>query len=230
MMALNEQDILFDQLMGKNIISEPGTFDRVENNLAREIGPEARGLLTGNNIRTNDIGIRQKEGTARNDIWKGPRKLPEEEQFFPLSFSVNDGQDKFLLPYEPMINIAGKNQIVKRRVAKMKPEEGRELGGTIKERWSQDDYEITISGALYGPMLKGDVSECFPKEDFEQLKKFFTRPKRIKVECEPLQLLGINYIVIEEFNFPFSKGEDVQAYEIKALSDFKYKLLLDVND
>ena len=50
------------------------------------------------------------------------------------------------------------------------------------------------------------------------------------VYCEPLQLLGINRIVIEEMSFPFTKGENVQAYEISALSDFDFNLLLEEKD
>ena len=57
-----------------------------------------------------------------------------------------------------------------------------------------------------------------------------TAPRALKVYSPPLELLGINRIVIESFSFPFSKGEDVQAYEIKAFSDFDHKLLLDIND
>ena len=129
-----------------------------------------------------------------------------------------------------MINISGKNTIVRRNVAKAKTKGGLELGGSIKERWNQGDYDITITGVLIGSLLTGNVEDCFPREDFEKLRDFMTAPKSLKVYCEPLQLLGINQIVIEDFSFPFTKGENVQAYEIKCYSDFDYKLLLDIED
>ena len=135
-----------------------------------------------------------------------------------------------MLPYEPMLNITGKNSIVRRKVAKVKNDKGVSLSGTIKERWTRDDYEITITGALIGSLLTGDIEECYPKNDFQKLKDYMIEAKRISVRCEPLQLLDIGHIVVEDFSFPFTKGENVQAYEIKAYSDFDYKLLLDIND
>jgi hypothetical protein len=125
-----------------------------------------------------------------------------------------------------MISITVNNIIIKRNVAKAHYD----LQGTIKERWSRGDYEITITGVLIGSLLTGSVAECFPRKDFEILRDIITKPKSWKIECSPLELLGINQIVIEDFSFPFTKGENVQAYEIKAYSDFNYKLLLDIND
>jgi hypothetical protein len=142
-------------------------------------------------------------------------------QFFPMYFSLGQYSEKFLLPYEPMISISGKNNIIKRRVAK--PDNA--IKGTIKERWAQDDYEIKITGLLIGEHETGNVRQCFPISDFTKLKDFMTIQPMIWVFCEPLQLLGIHRIVIEDFNFPFTKGENVQAYEIKAVSDSDFTLL-----
>jgi hypothetical protein len=79
-----------------------------------------------------------------------------------------------------------------------------------------------------GSILTGDVSECFPREDFEKLRDLLTYPKELYVKCEPLQLLGINRIVIEDMSLPFTKGENVQAYEIKGYSDSSYNLLIEL--
>ena len=126
-----------------------------------------------------------------------------------------------------MLSISSKNNIVKRTVAKA---DDFKYQGTVKERWSRDDYEIKITGVLIGSILTGDVSQCYPKEDFEKLKNFLEGKSSWMVYCEPLQLLGINRIVIEEMSFPFTKGENVQAYEISALSDFDFNLLLEEKD
>ena len=60
--------------------------------------------------------------------------------------------------------------------------------------------------------------------------KFLIKKKKWGIQCEPLQLLGIDWIVVEEMNFPFTKGENVQAYEISVISDFEYSLLLEETD
>ena len=46
-----------------------------------------------------------------------------------------------------MISLQGQNIIVRRHVNKGA------VKGTIKERWSQDDYTISIEGILIGEMV-----------------------------------------------------------------------------
>ncbi|MDB0603192.1 DUF6046 domain-containing protein [Tenacibaculum maritimum] len=223
-MKFNQTDILFASLVGSKVAESIPRFSKLQNELGKRVLPPIP-FLPLKNTDTIDTVTSNYTG----DLWKADLPTPKEKQFFPLSFIGSDGVS-YLLPYEPMISIQGKNTIIRRNVAKMKTNEGVLLGGSIKERWTQDDYEITITGVLIGSLLTGDVSECYPKDDFGSLKKYLTSAERIRVECEPLQLLGINYIVIEDFSFPFTKGENVQAYEIKAYSDFDYKLLLKIED
>ena len=53
-------------------------------------------------------------------------------------------------------------------------------------------------------------------------------------QSEVNRMLGkVDELSVEEsanVAIPFTKGENVQAYEIKAYSDFAYNLLLDIND
>ncbi len=65
-----------------------------------------------------------------------------------------------------MITISGSHTIIKRNVAK-----SNKMIGTVKERWSQNDYEITITGVLIGSIMTGNISDCYPTSDFEKLKK-----------------------------------------------------------
>lgn len=221
---MNGTDILFASLVGSKVAGNTKAFRAVENEFIKHVAPIRRFLPFG------DVpGVKEAGGKVSENLWKADAPISENEQFFPFSFLGEDGE-RYLLPYEPYVSISGKNTIIRRNVAKAQTESGRVLGGSIKERWNQGDYEITITGVLYGSLLTGDVSDCFPRDDFEKLRDFMTAPKSLNVYCEPLQLLGINQIVIEDFSFPFSKGENVQAYEIKAYSDFDYKLLLDIND
>ncbi|AUS04483.1 DUF6046 domain-containing protein [Pseudotamlana carrageenivorans] len=220
-MELNKQDIIFSSLVG---VHRNERFKVVQNQLSKNVLPPIPFL-----------GFKNKEALAESNAsvlsehWQADTPRAEGDQFFPFSFVGSDGQ-KYLLPYEPMITIAGKNSIVRRNVAKAKTVNGQLISGSIKERWTQGDYEITITGVLIGSLLTGDMEDCFPISDFEKLRDFMIAPRRIKVYCEPLRILGVDYIVIEDFSFPFTKGENVQAYEIKAYSDFDYKLLLELDD
>ena len=222
-MGYNNTDILFASLVGSKL-SIP-RFSAVQNELMKHVLPPIPFLP----IKYEDTI--EAISSDKGELWKSDAPTPKAQQFFPFSFVSEDGQS-YTLPYEPMISISGKNTIIRRNVAKAKSTNanGISLGGSIKERWNQADYEITITGVLIGSLLTGSVKECYPISDFEKLRNFMTAPKSLKVRCEPLQLLGINQIVIEDFSFPFTKGENVQAYEIKAYSDFDYKLLLDIND
>ncbi len=88
-----------------------------------------------------------------------------------------------------------------------------------------DDYKITITGAFYGNQLLGKPAETYHRREMEKLRKFLLSTKAIKIKCEFIQILNITNIVIESVSFPFSKAENVQAYEIQAISDFPHNLI-----
>ena len=224
-MQLDKTGIIFSSIVGAKGASALPRLATLQNELMKHVLPAIPFLP----VTSQNISIKNSDRAMDAELWKADPKLNASDQFFPFSFVGDDGQ-AYLLPYEPIININGKNTIVRRSVAKAKTSDGLALGGKIKERWTQDDYDITITGVLIGSIITGNVENCFPREDFEKLRDFMTAPRSLKVYCEPLQLLGINELVIEDFSFPFTKGENVQAYTIKAYSDFDYKLLLDLDD
>ncbi|MBP4140017.1 DUF6046 domain-containing protein [Flavobacterium geliluteum] len=218
---MENKEILFASLVGSKVVEQIPRFSAIQNELAKHVLPPIPFLP----LRNQDK-IKKASVLGFEDSWWLKDSAPkEDQQFFPLSFSLTPNGQKYLLPYETMISINGKNQVVKRSVAK-----GNKIPGKIKERWSQDDYDITITGVLLGDYEIGTVENCYPISDFRKLKSFLTAPQAVYVFCEPLQLLGINKIVIEDFSFPFTKGENVQAYEIKAVSDFDYALILKLNE
>ncbi len=174
-----------------------------------------------NSIRMLGFVYQGLEDYKKAEIWLSDKPLLESNQFFPLSFKKASDKNYWLLPWEPLINIEAKNIITKRYVAKG----GKNHIGSIKERWSTDDYQITITGAFIGDKMRGIAAQTYPRKDMEKLKDYLLTPEALEVKCELLQILGINRIVIESVNFPFTKGENVQAYEIKAVSDFPYQLL-----
>ena len=131
---------------------------------------------------------------------------------FPLYFGL-EGQPWWLLPYEPQVTIQGTNVLVKKQVSKG------QVRGTIKERWSQGDYRVTISGILMGE--KGE----YPEEDVKMLCSFCESGK-ILVKSPQMELFSITQIVVEDWSIPFTAGQANQAYTINAVSDDIYKLLL----
>lgn len=151
----------------------------------------------------------QKEALATN-MYGVPMILP-------LSMRL-EGEDWWLLPIEPMVTISGKNVIVKKQVSKGS------VRGSIKERWSQDDYSISIEGIFINPDGDG-----YPDEDVKELRRLCEAGK-VEVMCPLFEIFSIDQIVIESFDFPFTSGPENQAYKIQAVSDDIYKLLLKRED
>ncbi len=223
-MEFNEKSILFASLLGSKVAQQIPRFETVQNEIGKRVLPPISFLP----FKNNPVKINEPEGNFNpGELWMADAPKSESEQFFPFTFIDENGQ-KFLLPYEPMLNISSANNIVERTVAKA----GNDIKyqGTVKERWSRGDYEIKITGVLIGSILTGDVSQCFPKSDFEKLRDILESRKSWGIQSEPLQLLGISKIVVYDMNFPFTKGENVQAYEISVKSDFDYNLLLEEED
>ncbi|WP_108821048.1 DUF6046 domain-containing protein [Dysgonomonas sp. Marseille-P4361] len=134
----------------------------------------------------------------------------------PFTFYLPDDSE-WLLPYEPLISVQGENVIVKRNVAKS---EGR---GSIKERWAEGDIKIMIEGTF----VNADLTK-YPATEVQKLRQVITQRRAIKIKNELLSLLNVNYLVIESYSLPFSKGENVQNYSLTALSDDSYNLFIEV--
>lgn len=139
---------------------------------------------------------------------------------FPLSIKLTDSSDWWLLPTEPIITISGGTILVRRNVAKLSNKD-KALRGSIKERWSQDDYSISIDGLF----TRHDEWK-YPQDDVRKLRGILEARKAIDVKCQLFEIFGIGRIVAEKFDFPFTKGEENQAYSIKAYSDDDWNLLL----
>lgn len=131
---------------------------------------------------------------------------------FPLYLAV-EGGPWWLLPYEPQVTIQGTNVLVKKQVQKGA------VRGTIKERWAQGDYSLSISGILMGE------NGQYPAEDVKKLRSFCEAGK-ILVKSPQMELFSITQIVVEDWSIPFTSGQANQAYNISAVSDDIYKLLL----
>lgn len=132
---------------------------------------------------------------------------------YPLTFLSDDLPD-FTFPIDPIVSLSFRNIITRRSVAKGNKR------GTIKERWSEDDVEITITGVF------SRSDGAYPNE-VGALQKYFEYRKIVDVQCQILNSLNIFSIVIESLTFPPTKGIENQAYQIKAYSDDVYNLLIE---
>lgn len=131
----------------------------------------------------------------------------------PLRFKLEkEGEKEWYFPLEPMISISGEHIIIRRQVNKGK------VRGTIKERWTQGDYSITIQGVMIG-------KDRYPEEEVAQLRKFCEAGK-VAVINPLFEIFGITKIAISSWDIPFTSGSLNQNYSIKAYSDDIYKLLL----
>lgn len=133
----------------------------------------------------------------------------------PMTLFAMNSKDRFLLPFEPLVSVSGKNVIARRKVAKAKE------CGTIKERWSRDDYEVTIQG-----VLTSEDRRKYPSGYMRKLLHLFQQRQALEVEQAVLAVFGIRYLAIESVNFPHTKGLENQNYEIKAYSDTPINLLI----
>lgn len=136
----------------------------------------------------------------------------------PLEIKREGDSNYWLLPFEPLITITGKNIITKRQVSKGK------IRGSIKERWTQDDYQITIDGVLINTESKN-----YPSDDVQKLRKYCEAAKW-EVRSPLFEIFSIFQLVVENYDFPFTSGIMNQRYTLSCSSDDTYKLLLKKKD
>ncbi len=136
----------------------------------------------------------------------------------PLRFQLEEsGAEEWLFPTEPMITLNGQNILIRRHVSKGN------IKGSIKERWTQDDYSVKIEGILFGENGK------YPEADVVKLRDF-CEAGHVKALNPLLEIFGISQLAIESWNIPFTAGTANQNYSIQAYSDDIYKLLLSRDD
>lgn len=139
---------------------------------------------------------------------------------FRLALSSSP-DDVFTLPLDPVVSINGSNEIVKRAIAKAVVN-GDEIRGTVKELWTQDDWKISVSGVM---STTGSLDDESVEYYVDKLLKFLTAKEALVVECDVLNnIYGVTRVVVESFDFPFTKGLDNQSFTFSLLSDDSYQL------
>ncbi|MCD7935979.1 MAG: DUF6046 domain-containing protein, partial [Tannerellaceae bacterium] len=133
----------------------------------------------------------------------------------PMHVRKKGAGEWITFPLEPIVSVTSKNIIVRRHVAKAKEY------GTIKERWSQDDFEVTIEGIIVNPGEK-----TYPTGNIHELLALFREKQEIEVNQDMLLALGIKFLAIQSIDFPHTQGINNQRFVIKAYSDTQAELLI----
>ncbi|MDR1120036.1 MAG: DUF6046 domain-containing protein [Dysgonamonadaceae bacterium] len=134
-----------------------------------------------------------------------------------LRMRFADDMEWFTFPLDPVVSVTGKNVIVRRNILKVDEEVVRR--GTIKELWSQDDYEVNIAGVFKGD---GEMPEYY----LRKLRDFCEARAIIEVESVLFSIFGITRLAIEDYSLPFTKGMENQQWSIKAYSDDLFELIV----
>ncbi|MEZ0611929.1 DUF6046 domain-containing protein [Fibrella sp. WM1] len=133
----------------------------------------------------------------------------------PVSISIKrDGSDAWTLPLEPTVSVSGGATIVRRQVNSAA---GRV--GSVKEEWSQNDPQISVSGVLIG---EGE----YPETDVADLKKMLTSGVNLQIRCVLLDTLGITQMTVESWDFPATSGLENQTYTFSGYADTDFELLI----
>ncbi len=140
-------------------------------------------------------------------------RLPLKIEDTPEEGKKREENPYWELPIDPVITVSCRNEIVKRNVLKVK-QNNVERRGSVKELWTQGDYEISISGVLIN-----NNDNLLPDEDLRKLRAFCEHRGAIEVQSPLFTIFNITKICIESYDFPFTKGMENQMYSIKAVSD-----------
>lgn len=219
-MTLNNTTALLASMVGSKVASSIPRVGEVQNAIGKHVLP-----VIPFPIRQNEEKIEEATIEDKLDQWK-TKSTKVISHFVPVSIRrAGTSNSWYQLPFEPMVSVTAKNNIVKRSIAKAP-----NFVGTVKEHWSQDDYQITITGILMGDEELGDFQNTYPREDVEAIRTHCTHPQGLEIRCDLLQLLGISNVVVEDFSFPFSKGENVQAFDIKCSSDYTAEFFSQIDE
>jgi hypothetical protein len=158
---------------------------------------------------------KEAQGFDQVTVSEGSRKKYNESyknglpMIMPVRLKLSSWGDWWTIPIEPSVGISGGNIVAKRTVAKAK------YRGSIKERWSQDDYTVNIDGTL----ITQDNDYEYPEADVAKLREVCEAKEAVQIDCDLTKYFDIMKVVIETYDFPFTQGDNKQKFTIKAVSD-----------
>ena len=136
-----------------------------------------------------------------------------QEIVVPFKMETPDGE-MWEFPVEVVVSVKGQHKRIDRYPLRGKGQ------GSHKERWSLDDYTVEIKGVLID--LENGV---YPENDSLVLREIL-ESGQAKVECSILRIWGINRLVFDSWDIPFTIGVPLQEFSISAKSDALFDSLL----
>jgi len=191
-----------------------------------------RGLpFPGDNLGNLKEGGNPDEQLAGNlPVFRSLKKNKlGQEMVWPLSLALANGKKLttregievddagyWTLPLEPILNIRGGQRVIRRYPSRST------RGGSVKERWSSDDYTINIKG-----ILMNFSGHDYPEDQAATLRELL-EATQVAVRSPLLTgVFGIERIVIKDFDLAYETGENFQAFKINAWSDQLLDTLLE---
>lgn len=132
--------------------------------------------------------------------------------FMPVTF-IHQGKE-YEIPCA-LISITGRKNIIET------PLVGRQ--GSVKELISLEDYQISITGAVFGE------NQVWPEEQLDAINELYNINEAIELKCAltDVFLSENDKVVIQELNLPpAGQTEHVQVVEIKCVTDRAFELIM----
>lgn len=145
----------------------------------------------------------------------------------PLTLKGSRGTLRF---QEAVVNVSRSRNIVATPVLN-----GR---GTVKEMITDGDLDLTITLAVVSGSKDGDFDgtstesyDVYPYNGVERLRKLLDEPERLDVVSDFLKLFDLDGgelgIVVKSYTVHQDTHLNRQVFEIQALSDYDYNLLIE---
>lgn len=132
--------------------------------------------------------------------------------FMPVTF-IHQGKE-YEIPCA-LISFTGRKNIIET------PLVGRQ--GSVKELISLEDYQISITGAVFGE------NQVWPEEQLDAINELYNINEAIELKCAltDVFLSENDKVVIQELNLPpAGQTEHVQIVEIKCVTDRAFELTM----
>lgn len=132
--------------------------------------------------------------------------------FMPVTF-IHQGKE-YEIPCA-LISITGRKNIIETSLV------GRQ--GSVKELISLEDYQISITGAVFGE------NQVWPEEQLDAINELYNINEAIELKCAltDVFLSENDKVVIQELNLPQAgQTEHIQVVEIKCVTDRAFELIM----
>lgn len=211
-----------NQITGIGVDDAVDLFKNKSKGVSEKYTDKANNLLKSLNLPTKEIiSLKNNLSDMKAQLANGLRALSSTYYQVPLTLRLSSEKNTagFTLPIDPLLSISCKNIITRRYVSKS------DMRGSIKESWSQDDYEITIAGILMG--FDDEYGTTNVDDYIREMIRYCEAKESVGVVCDLLNnVFDITHISIQSYDFPFTKGLNNQAFQIKCCSDDSHSLII----